>query len=196
MKVLLISHTCQSISEGQQKAVQLANYKDIELRVLTPDRWLHYGKWRTPELLDDAAFELQVGIVTLPAFGPAQSYLHYYPQLSKILQEFKPDIIDIWEEPWALVSAQVCRLRDRLLPASKIITETEQNIDKTLPFPFERIRSYTLKHADYGVGRSSEAVEMLRVKGFRGPTRRIPNAVDTEIFKPLSREDCRAALGL
>ena len=45
-RVLLISHTCQSTSEGQPKAHEIAEYGDIELKVLVPDKWMHYGAWR------------------------------------------------------------------------------------------------------------------------------------------------------
>ena len=36
----------------------------------------------------------------------AQFYLHFYPDLARLLRDFQPDIIDLWEEPWSLVSAQ------------------------------------------------------------------------------------------
>ena len=110
--------------------------------------------------------------------------------------EFQPDIIDLWEEPWGLVSAQVCRLRNRLLPSTMILSETEQNIDKRLPFPFEQIRKYTLRNADYAVGRNEAALEVLRAKGYAGPAEVVPNAVDAELFHPMDREECRRALGL
>lgn len=196
LRVLLISHTCQSRTEGQPKAECLSRMPEIALRVLTPDRWLHYGKWRGAERPERASFQYEVGNVACPWAGPAQSYLHWYPQLHRLLTEFRPDIIDLWEEPWGLVSAQVCRLRDRLLPHAKIVSETEQNIDKSLPFPFEAFRSYTLRHADFVVGRNAEAVRIVQRKGYSGPAEVVPNAVDAGLFRPLDREACRRALGL
>src|ERR1700722_14746258 len=187
MRVLLISHTCQSITEGQPKAHALAALGDVNLRVLVPDRWRRYGQWRMAQPPGNAAFEFQMGRVRFPWVGPAQFYLHYYPELAKTLLEFKPDVIDLWEEPWGLVSVHACRLRRRLLPSAKIVSETEQNIDKRLPFPFERFRAYTLEQADYAVGRSHEAVEVLRKKGYTGRAEVVPNAVDAEMFQPLDR---------
>ena len=104
-------------------------------------------------------------------------------------------MIDLWEEPWGLVSAHACRLRDRLLPACKVVSETEQNIDKRLPPPFEAFRSYTLRRADFLVGRSAEAVAVARSKGYAGPSAVVPNAVDAELFRPMDRVACRRALG-
>src|SRR4051812_32782608 len=130
MRVLLISHTCQSRAEGQQKPMELTGLREFQLRVLVPDRWQHYGQPRSAEAPVPGSFDCLVGEVRWPWLPGAQFYLHHYPRLRQILLEFQPDVIDLWEEPWGLVSVQACYLRDRLLPAARIISETEQNIDK------------------------------------------------------------------
>ena len=196
MRVLLVSHTCQSLTEGQPKADALATYRDLHLRVIVPDRWRHYGSWRSATVRRDAGFKLDVQKVRLPWAGPAQFYMHWYPGLATAMREFKPDVIDLWEEPWGLVSAHTCWLRNRLMPATKIVSETEQNVSKKLPFPFEQMRRYTLRNADFAVGRSSEAIEILRSKGFNGPAEVVPNAVDATLFRPLDRGDAKRLLGI
>lgn len=199
IRVLLISHTCQSRTEGQPKARCLSRMPGVVLRVLTPDRWRHYGTWRAADRPAAGEFDCEVGRVRWPWVGPAQFYLHYYPNLARTLTEFRPDVIDLWEEPWGLVSAHACRLRNTLLPAAKVVAETEQNIDKILPFPFERFRAYTLRNADYAVGRNAAAVSILRRKGYTGPAEVVPNAVDAEMFRPLgpaTRAAIRREMGL
>ncbi len=146
--------------------------------------------------MDQAAAKYHVGAVRWPWVGPAQCYLHYYPELPKILRDFQPDIIDLWEEPWALVSAHAVWLRDRMLPGAKIISETEQNINRVLPPPFEQFRRYTLKHADFVIGRSREALSITHDKGYRGSGEVVPNAVDAKLFVPRARAMCRQETGL
>ena len=198
MKVLLISHTCQSRSEGQPKAVELARL-GVDLTVVVPRRWKHYGAWRFPDAPgEEAGFAWKPMTVRLPWSGPAQSYLHFYPGLERLLRELQPDVVDLWEEPWALVSAQACWLRDRVCPQARVVSETEQNVEKQLVPPFESFRSHVLKKADWVVGRSSEAIEIVRRKGYDGPARVVPNAVDAELFRvpaPAQRAQTRAALG-
>ncbi len=196
MRVLLISHTCQSRREGQPKAEQLSRMPGVELRVLVPDRWREYSAWRGAQVPQDAGYKYQVGQVRWPWAGPAQWYLHWYPELAQTLKEFQPDIIDLWEEPWGLVSAHTAWLRSRFVPHAKIISETEQNIAKKLPPPFESFRKFTLKNTDFVVGRSTEAIENIRAKGYAGPAAAVPNAVDTALFRPLGKAECRRALGL
>jgi glycosyltransferase involved in cell wall biosynthesis len=194
MRVLLISHTCQSRSAGQPKAEYLSRMPDVQLRVLVPDRWMEYGQWKKAQLPINSDLDLRVGKVYWPWAGPAQWYAHWYPRMASILRQFQPDVIDLWEEPYGLVSAHTCWLRNQLLPHAKIVAETEQNINKNLPPPFEQFRSYTLRNANFAVGRNREAIEILRDKGYSGEARVVPNAVDAELFRPLDRVACRAKL--
>ena len=196
MRILMISHTCQSRLEGQPKAQHLARLADVDLHVVVPDRWWEYTRWRCPEPPTHSEFEYTVGKVRLPWGGPAKWYLHHYAGLGEVIRRFRPHVIDLWEEPWGAVSLQACRIRNRYLPDCKIVTETEQNVDKRLPPPFERMRRYTLANADYAVGRNAEAIDILRRKGYAGPAEVVPNAVDTDLFRPLDRAACRAELGL
>lgn len=194
MRVLLISHTCQSRAEGQRKAEQLARMPGVELMVLVPQRFNHYGRWREAETPDEAGFAYEVRKVAWPWVGPAQNYLHWHPGLGKILKEFQPEVIDLWEEPWGLVSAHACWLRNRLLPDAKIVMESEQNLRKDWPVPFRWFESYTIRNADHAIGRSREVIEVLRNKGYGGPATVVGNAADTALFRPMDREACRRAL--
>ena len=196
MKILLISHTCQSRTEGQPRPQALGALPNIELLLLTPDRWKHYGRWRRAQKPVNPTFDTMIARVVLPWLGPAQNYLHFYPALGRVLRRFQPDIIDVWEEPWSAVAAQTCWLRDRILPNAKVLIETEQNLNKTLPPPFENLRAYSLRHADAVVCRNREATAVVRDKGYNGPLHVVPNCVDADLFRPLDREKCRAELGL
>ncbi|NBB82812.1 MAG: glycosyltransferase [Alphaproteobacteria bacterium] len=163
----------------------------LALCLLVPDRWKRYGHWRRAEPPLGDGFRYEVAPVRWPWAGPAQTYLHHYPDLKRIIREFQPDVIDLWEEPWSLVSVQACGVRRRCLPAAKIVAETEQNLDKVLPPPFEGFRRRTLEQADFLVGRSTQAVQVARGKGYAGPAEAVPNAVDTSLFRPMDREACR-----
>ena len=183
-------------NEGQQKAQHLGMQPGINLRVLVPERWYEYGKWRTAQKPENPSYTYQMEKVRWHWTGPAQWYLHHYPQLGRTLRSFKPDIIDIWEEPWGLVSAHTCWLRNRLLPSAKVLSETEANINRNHPFPFRHFRKYTMRNAQYAVARQKEGIEVLRARGYCGPVEVVGNAVDEEIFCPMDREACKQSLGL
>ena len=157
----------------------------INLRVVTPQRWMHYGKWREVERPQEPPYNLEALPVRFAWCGPAQSYLHYYPGMAEVLYDFRPDVIDLWEEPWSFVSLHTLLMRAKVCPRVPVVCETEQNIDKTLPPPFETFRSQVLRRADFVVGRNSQALEIVRRKGYVGPSRVVPNAVDAVLFQPL-----------
>lgn len=176
--------------------MELATRMNGELLVLAPDRWKHYGKWRVAERPQNANYRFETGKVVWPWTGPGQFYLHWYPDLPDILKTFQPDVIDLWEEPWSFVSAQVCWLRNRLLPKARIISETEQNLNKQYPPPFGQFRAYTFLNADFMIGRSDEAVRVIRSQGYSGAAEVVPNAVDNDLFYPQDHQQCRDELKL
>jgi glycosyltransferase involved in cell wall biosynthesis len=198
MKTLLISHTCMSRTMGQPKLHGLASYSDVDLTALVPNRMCTYGRWSQAESPEQASFRFVIGRTRWQNVFNQWYLLHYKADLGRLLREVQPDVIDIWEEPWSLVCAQVIALARRICPKAKIIVETEQNIYKRLPFPFAQFQSYSLKYADAMVARSTEASAVLRQKGYQGPVRVVPNAVDCDLFEPLSaaeRRERRLALG-
>jgi glycosyltransferase involved in cell wall biosynthesis len=197
LKVLLISHTCTSRVRGQPKVQQLAKL-GVQMRVICPTWWFEDdGVWYPAEPADaDAKFVIEAHRAPYAVHKKLQRYTHFYPRFAAVLREFKPDVIDIWEEAWGLASAHVCWVRNRVLPSAKIISETEQNINRKLPPPFSWLRKYTLKNADFAIGRNTEAVGVLRAQGYEGPAQVVPNAVDDSIFKPLDRDSCRKEFGL
>jgi glycosyltransferase involved in cell wall biosynthesis len=194
MRVLLISHTCISRTAGQPKAYELSQMPDVELRVLVPDRWYEYGEWKQAQTAYSPHLDLRIGKVLWPWAGPGQWYAHWYPRLLPLLRDFRPDIIDLWEEPYGLVSAHATWLRNTFFPQTRIVAETEQNINKHLPPPFGQFRNYTLRHADFAIGRNVEALDVLRGNGFRGTARVVPNAVDAELFRPLNKTEARQSI--
>lgn len=196
LKVLLRAHSCQVRHEGQQKAQRLGSLPGIDLRVMVPDRWFEYGKWRETQWPEKPSYSFQQEPVRFPWTGPMQWYLHYYPKLARTFRSFRPDIIDIWEEPWGLVSVHACLLRRRILSEAKIVSETEANINRKHPFPFNKFRHYTLSQTDYAVSRNREGVDVLRANGYRGNARIVGNGVDAELFRPMDRQSCKKALGL
>lgn len=190
-----------SRTAGQPKLHALAEFPDIELTALVPDKMCAYDKWEkaeTPfEASGGAKFRYEIGGTRWHYIGKQWYLLHYKDTLNRLLRDFQPDIVDIWEEPWSLLCAQAIRAARRYCPKARLLVETEQNIYKKLPPPFQHFQDYSLKRAEFCVARNQEAVDVLRRKGYHGPARVVGNAVDCELFVPLSpqaRQAKRAAL--
>lgn len=187
MRVLLVSHTAMSRTAGQPRLHALAACPDIELTALVPDRMNFYGKWETAETPQNPKFRYVVGKARGQNIA-GQWYLQNYPNaLKSLIRELKPDVLDLWHEPWSLVSAQAIALARKYSPQTCIVTETEQNIYKRLPPPFAQFQAYTLRHAHYLVGRNAEALEVAQHKGWLGKSQVVPNSVDCNLFQPAQK---------
>jgi glycosyltransferase involved in cell wall biosynthesis len=195
LRLLVVSHTAQSRAAGQARCIPLLDQSDIDCRILVPDRWKNQNAWQQAEKAADPRLRVQAARVMWPWTGRCQWYLHWYPGLQRLLRDFRPDIIHLWEEPWGLVSAQAAWLRNRYLPGTRLISETEQNIDKRLPFPFETFRRFTLSNADLLIGRTREAIGVARAKGYAGPASVVSYGIDPNIFAVRNRTEARQSYG-
>jgi glycosyltransferase involved in cell wall biosynthesis len=182
-------------SVGRLRYQPLVGRDDLDLTLLVPEVWREYG---SAYRADPADGDLHVHIapVRWSEGGPAKWYLHHYKALGKILKETQPDVIHLWEEPWSLVALQAMWLRDRLLPHAALVLETDQNIHRKLPFPFEWIRKLTLRKTDLLIARQAEAESTSRACGYQGPARFVGYGVDEEIFYPDPSAEARWDLGM
>lgn len=139
-------------------------------------------------------------ISRVPLFPSLFGY-HYgwfTPRVKEILLNFKPDIIYLLNEPWSFIATYTLWLKKRLLPRTKVIFFTWQNIYKLFPPPFSFFEKYVLKNSNGAICGNSEAGEIIKRKGYRGKIRILPEiGIDPEIFRPLPPgEDLRGKIGL
>jgi glycosyltransferase involved in cell wall biosynthesis len=183
LRVLSLAHSAHANGSGRLRYRSLGQDDSIELLLAVPDRWKETGRttWADPP---DAFIDLRAYPIRLPWVRGAKWYLHWYPGMGKLIRAFEPDVIHLWEEPWALVSLQAARLRNRFAPQAALILETEQNILRKLPLPFEHIRRHTLEQADWLVARNAESIEVSRACGYKGGSTIVEYCVDASQFHP------------
>lgn len=175
-----------SRTAGQPKAECLSGFPGVDLTVLSPDRMKAYGTWRMAESPETWGYRYVVGGTRWRSICNQWYLQHYRDAIPMLLREIRPDVIDIWEEPWSLTCAQAVWWAKRICPEAKIVVETEQNIYRRLPPPFRQFQEFSLNECDFAVARSCEALEVLRKKGYRGGAGVVPNAVDCVIFQPMA----------
>ena len=196
LRVLSISHSAVHRVSGRMRYEVLAERRrDIRLTVVAPDRWQEYGK-EMPLDPHTSGLDFWVEPVRLPYVRGAGWYLHHYPTLADVILRVSPDVIHLWEEPWSVVALQALFLRNRLCPRAAVMLETDQNILRRLPPPFEQMRRYALRRTDLLIGRGPESLDVSRRCGFQGPTATVEYGVAPGVFAPGDRDAARAALGV
>jgi glycosyltransferase involved in cell wall biosynthesis len=184
MRVLMISKALVS-GTSQRKLEELAQC-GAELTLVTPAYWRHDdGSTQVLERLYTTGYR----IIETPMRWNGNYHLHYYPELPKVLDEVRPDVVHIDEEPYntATVHAMYLAVRRRI-PA---LFFTYQNIFRRYPPPFSRFEQYNYRHAAAAIAGNREAADVLKRKGYQGPLEIIPQfGFDPDIF---SRDEPRVA---
>lgn len=191
MRIAVISHACV-VDVNQRLFRQLcAAHDDVELLLIAPRRWrASTGMTVDFKEVEGATFTS----APLPVIGSGQISLHLYRGLSRTLRRFSPEIVYLDEEPYSLPAWQTLRICRR--NGYRMCFMTAQNHLKRYPWPFGAVEREVLSYAELAVPPAPDIVDVLRAKGFGGRIEVIPHFVDTDLFRPLDREDLKRELGL
>ena len=197
MKVLAITRTAV-VTSHRERFKALSKFEDIELTVVGPEYWVEGYRKIHMEKSPEETYKL----ITLPTFswrlpwGTMKNVTYRYRDLDKVIEEVKPDIFDVLEEPYSLVTAHTLRLKERLCPNAKFIFYSAQNIKKRYPLPFRSAEKYVFNKSDFSFPVSVGVKDILSQKKFSKGMEVIPWGVDPEIFKRLQVTELKKELKL
>jgi len=190
LRVAAISHSCV-IDVNQQIYADLLRYPDVDLLLIAPERW--YSSLRG-DITFSALPALEQAAHALPVRFQGHIHFHWYEGLGPVLGQFSPDILYLDEEPYSLVSTQALAWRNYL--GCKLVFYTKQNLPKRYLPPFSWMQSRILQASDHAMVVSQEAAEVLRRKGYAGPTTELPHGVDPQQVPKGDSADLRNRLGV
>jgi glycosyltransferase involved in cell wall biosynthesis len=180
MRVVMISKALV-VGAYHSKLKHLAEQPHMELTAIVPSSWRDERGELELERTPAAGYQL---IVTPLRFN-GNFHLHYYPQLDRLLQQLKPELVHIDEEPYNLATFLALRSARRV--GARAVFFSWQNLNRAYPPPFRWFEHYTLRHAAAGIVGNSDAAQVWRAKGYGGPLTVIPQVgVDPDVFKPLA----------
>ena len=162
----------------QRKLEEIAAYPDIDLTVVVPSTWA--GQRYEP------AFVHGYRTLVEPIRFDGNFHLFYLPTLGRIIGQTRPDVVHIDEEPYNL--ATVLATYQARRHGARPLFFTWQNLLRALPAPVSLVRAVRLRRTPtHAIAGNAEAVDVLRAKGYGGPTSVIPQfGVDPEVFAPQS----------
>ena len=178
----MVSKAC-IVGAYQKKLDEIAKFPDVELAVVVPPYWRDERGVTRLEREHTQGYKLVVERMALNG----HFHLHFYPGLAKHFRRMKPHIVHIDEEPYNVATWQAIRLAKS--HGAKAVFFTWQNIHRRYLPPFSFIESYNLRNAEYAIAGNSEAVRVLKAKGYRGPVKVIPQfGVDPNIYQVAGRK--------
>ena len=194
MKVLRIWHAAV-VAEYRKKIRALARSPEVDMLLVVPPAWREGGRpvQYVPHPAVDAGFRTVVGRIR--GTNNVRRYF-FLTGLLHAMATFRPDILDVEEEPFAFVSAQVLLYRAWLRLKSRLILHTAHNIARPMKFPFESLQRRVLRQTDAVIVRNRSAEGVLRARGFGGPVYLGGNGIDLTHFAPGPAAGRRQDLGL
>ena len=197
LRVLMISYSCV-VDTYRKHMEHLGAVEGLECSLLVPEHWHQAG---AEVYLDAKSADNYRIIASQPndfhfKKSSYRNVFHYYPGLEAVIRETAPDIIDIWGEPFFLLSWHALKLRNRSFGNIRVNVFSAQNIYKNYLPPVRWFEDFTLKNVDYATPVCAGALEVMKKKGLRAPARVIGMGADTSLFRPLDSSAKREELGL
>jgi glycosyltransferase involved in cell wall biosynthesis len=176
LRVVMLSKACY-VAAYRTKLEAMAALQGVDLTLVVPPYWRFGARREALEPGHDRGYRL----VVLPPILNGNHHLHFYPGIGRLLDEVRPDVFHIDEEPYDFVTVHALgAARQRGIPA---LFFTWQNLDIRYPPPFEWFRRWTLDRVAGAIAGNAEAAAILRRRGYRGPLELLPQfGVDPERF--------------
>ncbi|MFN2251966.1 MAG: glycosyltransferase family 4 protein [Anaerolineae bacterium] len=163
----------------QRKAELIAAEPDIDLTVVAPSRWRDGDRVQRLTATHVEGYRL----IEAPIALPGNFHLHAYPRLGRVLDQARPDLVHIDEEPYNLATRLALAAARRR--GARTVFFTWQNLDRRYPPPFSWFEQAAYRQSDGAIAGSSTAADVLRAKGYRGPLWTVPQfGVDETEFAP------------
>ncbi|HET9238528.1 MAG TPA: glycosyltransferase family 4 protein [Oligoflexus sp.] len=186
IRVLFLSKPYVAASYRQKFQLMAADPR-FEIGLVVPHNWA--GQDFEPDARDN------YWIRRLPLLFNGHNHLHLYRGLTAAFDEFAPDVFNIEEEHYSLVTAQALSLaKKRGVPCTFY---TWQNIHKNYPLPFSWIEQLVFRSCPLAIAGNQEALDILRKKGFQkrayilpqmgadtATLAKIPSETRAEVFGP------------
>ncbi len=178
MRVMLVSKALV-VGAYQRKLDELAALPDVDLIAVVPPSWRDPSYEQKLERRDSDAYQM----VVTPIAVNGNFHLFFFPQLGRLLDRFRPDVLHIDEEPYNLATfLALAQANRRHIPT---VFFTWQNLNRRYPIPFFWMERYAYAAASWAIAGSAAAEGVLREKGYRGPATVIPQfGIDPASFVP------------
>jgi glycosyltransferase involved in cell wall biosynthesis len=148
----------------------------VDLTLVVPSEWSDAG---TEAQLSPEPFP----ILELPVRRAGDVNRHAYLDsgaIGRLIDETRPDVLDVHEEPVSIVARQWLRAAPSDLP---VVMYTAQNVDKRFPPPFSRYERAAHRRIDALYPCSRQAATVSRGKGFAGAIEVLPLGYDDTAFR-------------
>ena len=183
MRILVASHT-YIVDINRAKFKILANLEPgIEVTVVVPQRWKPGG---VQNKIIETQFSQEGSFKVVPVSNFSQNnqgMLTFGTDLIELLQQFRPQIIQVEQGSKSLACAQLILLNKLLKLKAKNILFTWWNLPYQLNWPVSVLENYNFNHTDGIIAGNLDGAKILRERGYQGAVQVMPQlGVDETLF--------------
>jgi glycosyltransferase involved in cell wall biosynthesis len=175
IRVLRIFHGGH-VSSNRARDREIAR-RGVDLTLVIPSVW---PDPRRVQPVDERGLLVRELAVSSP--GDVNRHKYLDPgALRAVINESRPDLVDVQEEPFSAVAHQVLSVIPATLP---VVMSMNQNIDKRLPIPFAQYERAAYRRISALYPCSSQAASVARGKGLGGIIDVLPLGFEQTLFTP------------
>ncbi|MEN2997659.1 MAG: glycosyltransferase [Brevinematia bacterium] len=164
IKVLFVWHG--AVEKSYRQLFYEMSKHGLEMTVITAKRWYESSKWQNFEPIDlDKYYKIYPLKTIFTNHIRAFFYLNLF-KIAWLIFKHKPDALYLKQEPYSTSSFTISLITKILSPKTKILIESDENIFKNHPIPFNFFEKFSLKLANTLVVVSTDSTDMYRKKGF------------------------------
>jgi len=197
MRILVASHTyIVDLNREKLRAIaQLAD--DLEVTVVVPKRW-RPGGVQNKRIISEPCIEERFRVVPVSNFSENnQGLLTFGFDFVRLLQTFKPDIIQVEQGAKSLAYAQAILLNKLLGLHAKNCFFTWWNLPYRSRFPINWLERFNLNNTHGAIAGNQDGADILREHGYQGALKVMPQlGVDETLFRPQPQPELAAQLGI
>lgn len=180
--------------DGEQKLIHEISRLGVHMTVVVPG-----GRWRGSS---DGAQKLRPGvydllvrdcIFTRISSVRVRTHLYYYPGISKLIGPKRWDLVHIDDEGYNLATFLV--VRQSVKCGIPVVFTARKSMFQSFPLPFNCFEKYVYQSSDGAVAGNTDALNVLRKKGFTNAAACIQLGVDPNVFRRLDASDLRKEMG-
>lgn len=180
-KVLFISHA-YVVGVNQGKLAAIAAMGNVNVGLLVPSNWKAL-EWNRAIPVETPHPNIQLYAKPVLFSGRGGAHLYAPWTLWQVLSDFQPDIIQVEEEVFSLITFEVS-IWSRLKGKPLIVFGWE-NLDRTLPVLRQLTCQSVLNTARALIPGNEDGAKLLKKWGYTGPIEVMPQmGVDTQFFSP------------
>lgn len=185
LRVLVVSHA-YVVGVNQGKLNAIAETGDTEVGLLAPSNWKAL-EWNRFLPLENPYPKLHLYSAPVAFTGKGGAHLYSPLDLWRVLNDFKPDIIQVEEEVFSLSTFELA-IWSRLTGVPMVVFGWE-NLERRLPLLRWWICQFVLKTAKAIIPGNQDGAKVMRHWGYSGLLEVMPQmGVDPKFFSPDERK--------